>query len=72
MTTGRRYGGEDALAAGLVDETAAEGQVLARATEWAAPLAGHDPATLATIKSRMYADVLARLRDHEANMPPQA
>lgn len=62
MTTGRRYGGPDALAAGIVDEVADEGDVLGRALARAQALAGKDPATLGTIKRRLYADALATLR----------
>ena len=63
MTTGRRYGGTDAEAAGIVDATAAEGAVLAAAVERAAALAGKASPTLGTIKSRMYAPVLDLLRE---------
>jgi enoyl-CoA hydratase/carnithine racemase len=63
MTTGRRYGGTDALAAGIVDAVAHEDDVLSSAVELARPLAGKAGATLGTIKSRMYADALAALRD---------
>ena len=62
MTTGRRYGGEEAAAAGIVDEAAAEEDVLARALARAAALAGKDPATLRTIKQRLHAAALASLR----------
>ena len=65
MTTGRRYGGEDALAAGIVDEITDEATVLTRALEIARPLAGKAGPTLATIKERMYVDALAALRDTE-------
>ena len=63
MTTGRRYGGEDARAAGIVDATAAEGAVLEAAVERAAALAGKAGPTLGTIKARMYGPALAALRD---------
>lgn len=63
MTTGRRYGGTDALAAGIVDAVAHEDDVLPNAIELARPLAGKAGATLGTIKARMYADALAALRD---------
>jgi enoyl-CoA hydratase/carnithine racemase len=63
MTTGRRYGGTDALSAGIVDAVAHEDDVLSSAIELARPLAGKAGATLGTIKSRMYADALAALRD---------
>lgn len=67
MTTGRRYGGPDAVEAGLVDEAVELDQVVARAVEWVAPLAKNDAGTLGTIKGRMYAREIALLRDREAN-----
>lgn len=63
MTTGRRYGGRDALAAGIVAEALEEADVLPRAIARARELAPKHGATLATIKARMYADALAALRD---------
>jgi enoyl-CoA hydratase/carnithine racemase len=63
MTTGRRYGGTDALAAGIVDAVAHEDDVLTSAIELARPLAGKAGPTLGTIKSRMYAGALAALGD---------
>jgi enoyl-CoA hydratase/carnithine racemase len=72
MTTGRRYGGTDALAASIVDVTAAEGDVLAVAIERAAALAGKAAPVLGTIKQRMYAPVLVALRDAEIAAPTTA
>jgi enoyl-CoA hydratase/carnithine racemase len=63
MTTGRRYGGVDAAAAGIVDETAAEGAVLEAALARAAGLAGKASSTLGTIKARMYAPAVTSLRE---------
>ena len=62
MTTGRRYGGPDAAAAGLVTEAVGEEKVFARALEHAAGLTGKAGSTLGTIKQRMYAAPLAALR----------
>jgi enoyl-CoA hydratase/carnithine racemase len=62
MTTGRRYGGADAAAAGIVELAVPEQEVLPRAIERAAALAGKDRGTLATIKGRLYAPALAALR----------
>ena len=62
MTTGRRYGGAQALAAGVVDAVAEDGEVLAAAIERAAALAGKAAPVLATIRKRMYAPVLTALR----------
>jgi enoyl-CoA hydratase/carnithine racemase len=62
MTTGRRYGGIEAQAAGIVDRTATVEAVVATATEWASTLTGKAGPTLGTIKQRMYARALAALR----------
>jgi len=67
MTTGRRYGGTDAQSAGIVEDAVGEEEVLPQAIELAAALAGKDPATLGTIKRRLYEGALAALRDREAN-----
>lgn len=67
MTTGRRYGGLDAAAAGIVEEALDADRLLPGAIELAAALAHKDPATLATIKRRLYAGPLAALRDRAAN-----
>jgi Delta3-Delta2-enoyl-CoA isomerase len=63
MTTARRYGGGDALAAGIVDSAVAEDAVRSTAVDLAAVQAGKAGPTLATIKARMYAPVLDLLRD---------
>lgn len=62
MTTGRRYGGEEAVQHGLVHEAAEEAKVLHAALERARPLVEKDPGTLQAIKRVMYADALATLR----------
>ncbi len=66
MTTGRRYGGREAAACGLVDEAVEEERVLSVALERAQPLAAKDPTTLAAIKAGMYAPTLAALRTPQA------
>ncbi|HEV7192401.1 MAG TPA: enoyl-CoA hydratase-related protein [Jatrophihabitantaceae bacterium] len=63
MTTGRRYGGTDALGAGIVDAVAHEDDVVSSAIEIARPLAAKAGATLGTIKARMYPAALDALRD---------
>jgi enoyl-CoA hydratase/carnithine racemase len=63
MTTGRRYGGGEALEAGIVDAVAHEDDVLPTAVEMARPLLAKAGPTLGIIKSRMYADALNALRD---------
>lgn len=66
MTTGRRYGGTDALAAGIVDAVAHEDDVLSTAIEMARTLVGKAGPTLGTIKARMYPEALGVLREHDA------
>jgi enoyl-CoA hydratase/carnithine racemase len=66
MTTARRYGGADALAAGIVDSAVDEDPVRSTAVQIAAEQAGKAGATLGTIKARMYATVLDLLRDRTA------
>jgi len=63
MTTGRRYGGADAAAAGIVDDAVGEDEVLSVAVERAAALAGKHGPTLGAIKAGMYAETLALLGD---------
>jgi enoyl-CoA hydratase/carnithine racemase len=74
MTTGRRYGGTDALTTAIVDAVAPEGDVLKVAVEQAAALASKASPTLGTIKQRMYAPVLQALREagDELDDPPPA
>jgi Delta3-Delta2-enoyl-CoA isomerase len=62
MTTGRRYGGADAEAVGLVSATAPEDKVVSTAVDLVAPLRGKDPGTLQAIKSTMFAGATAALR----------
>jgi enoyl-CoA hydratase/carnithine racemase len=62
-----RVGGEDAAAAGIVDQAVDEDQVLAAAAAIAARHAPKLGGTLATIKERMYVPALATLRDPDAN-----
>ncbi|OLF15973.1 enoyl-CoA hydratase-related protein [Actinophytocola xanthii] len=63
MTTGRRFGGTDATAAGLVDAAVPETEVLATAVERVRPLAAKNPRTLAAIKAGMFPEVLRALRE---------
>lgn len=62
MLTGRRYGGPEAEAAGIVDEAAPEDQVLGRAVARASALAGRSPMAVAGIKAGIYERALDRLR----------
>jgi enoyl-CoA hydratase/carnithine racemase len=62
MTTGFRYDADAAVAAGIVDGSADEAELLATAIARVQPLAGKDPTTLGAIKATMYAAVLTSLR----------
>lgn len=61
MTTGRRFGGIDAKAYGLVDATATEGSVTITATELLRPLGGKDSGTLGAIKQGMFGPAVQAL-----------
>lgn len=68
MVTSRRYGGQEARAANIVDEVAAdEPAVVAAATERARALAGKPRHGITAIKERRYRDLVAMLRDDDAN-----
>jgi enoyl-CoA hydratase/carnithine racemase len=54
MTTGRRFGGDDAERLGIVDAVAAEGAVTPAAVDLLRPLDGKDPGTLGAIKQTMF------------------
>ena len=62
MVTARRFGGEEAYARQIVDQAAGETEVLTAAIALAHAHAGKAGPTLETIKTRMYAPVLAALR----------
>ena len=62
MTTGRRYGGDQALVAGIVEQAVAEQDVRPIAVERARTLTGKAGPTLGAIKEQMYAAQLVLLR----------
>ena len=62
MVYGKRLGGPDALARGIVDAAVAEADVLPTAVELAAGLAGKDRATVQAIKRGLYAPAAEALR----------
>ncbi|MBJ7348202.1 MAG: enoyl-CoA hydratase/isomerase family protein [Thermoleophilaceae bacterium] len=72
MTTGRRYGGGEAAAAGIVQRAVGEDEVRSAAVEIAAGLASKDGNTLGVIKQRMYGQTLQTLRDKAANGLPKS
>lgn len=61
MITGRRYTADEARAAGIVQRTAAEADVLPAAVELAASLAGKDGTVVGRIRAGMYGPALAAL-----------
>ncbi|HUH67892.1 MAG TPA: enoyl-CoA hydratase-related protein [Mycobacterium sp.] len=61
MTTGRCFGGGDAMQSGIVDATAVEGEVTAAAVDVLRPLAGKDPGTLGAIKQTMFSTAVEAL-----------
>ena len=61
MTTGRRFGGDEAVSLGLVDAVAAEGAVTPAAVDLLRPLDGKDPGTLGAIKQTMFAPAVRAL-----------
>jgi Delta3-Delta2-enoyl-CoA isomerase len=65
MITARRFGGHEAVAAGIVERAVAEDSVRAAAAELAQGQASKAGETLRTIKTRLYAPVLDRLRDRD-------
>ena len=62
MTTGHRYGGEEAHAAGIVDGTAPETDLVGAAVDRVRPILGNDQGTLGAIKTTMYTAVTGALR----------
>lgn len=64
MVTGRRYGGPDALAAGIVNELASDDEVLPRAIAVAQTLAGKAGPGIAGIRTHLHQQVIAQLQGH--------
>jgi enoyl-CoA hydratase/carnithine racemase len=62
MTTGRRFGGAEAAAIGIVDATAEEDAVTGTALNILAPLGAKDTGTLGAIKTTMFASAAEALR----------
>ncbi len=71
VATGRRYSGPECLAAHIVEQTAPEDQVLARAIEVAEPLAAKAHPAMSTLKAGMYPDVLHALTLSMEGGPPE-
>jgi enoyl-CoA hydratase/carnithine racemase len=65
LATGRRYGGGDAKAAGIVEEALPEAELLPRAIALAAGLAAKAHPVMKRLKSDLYPHVLAALRQRQ-------
>lgn len=65
IATGRRYGGGDAKAAGIVEEALPEAELLPRAVALAAGLAAKAHPVMKRLKSDLYPHVLAALRQRQ-------
>jgi enoyl-CoA hydratase/carnithine racemase len=65
LATGRRYGGNDAQAAGIVEEALPEAGLLPRALAIAEPLAAKAHPVMKRLKSDLYPHVLAALRQRQ-------
>lgn len=63
MLTGKRYGGADAAAAGIVAVAVPEEEVLPAAIELAGSQAGKARSTMAAMKTQLFAEVIAALRE---------
>lgn len=61
MLTGRRFDGDQAAAAGLVDEAVPVGQLVERAVQLVSAHVPEYPKTLGTVKEIMYSDAAAAL-----------
>jgi Delta3-Delta2-enoyl-CoA isomerase len=62
MVLGRRFTAPEALAAGILDGTATEADLLANVIAYAETLVGKDPTTIQAIKRRLYETTLTQLR----------
>jgi enoyl-CoA hydratase/carnithine racemase len=65
IATGRRYGGTDARAAGIVEEALPEAELLPRALALAGSLAAKANPVMKRLKSDLYPQVLAALRERQ-------
>ena len=62
LATGRRFGGADAKAAGIVEDALPEAELLPRALALAAPLAAKAHPVMGQLKADLYPQVLAALK----------
>jgi enoyl-CoA hydratase/carnithine racemase len=69
MVTGKRYGGYDAMAKGIVHQAVGEAEVLTQAVAIAEEAGGKDRLVLRTIKERMYGEVIDLLSNSAGTQP---
>jgi enoyl-CoA hydratase/carnithine racemase len=62
MVLGRRFTAPEAFAAGILDDTMSETDLLPRALEYSQTLIGKDASTIQAIKRMLYASTLTQLR----------
>jgi Delta3-Delta2-enoyl-CoA isomerase len=62
MVLGRRFAAPEAVSAGIIDGAFPENDLLSRGLEYTRTLVGKDAATIAAIKSQLYANALTELR----------
>jgi Delta3-Delta2-enoyl-CoA isomerase len=62
MVLGRRFTAPEALAAGILDDTSTESELLPGALAYAETLVGKDATTIQAIKRRLYETTLTQLR----------
>jgi enoyl-CoA hydratase/carnithine racemase len=70
LLTGRRIGGEEALALGVVDEAVSADQVLPRAIARVEPLAAKDRGTYRALKRGLFGAAAALLKEGTLKPPP--
>ena len=71
ILTGGRYGADDCVRLGMVDEAASEAEVLARAIERVRPLAGKNREACRALKRGMYGELIEDLTGPRAVTIPQ-
>jgi enoyl-CoA hydratase/carnithine racemase len=69
IASGRRYGGVECAAERVVEQALPDAELVPRALERAAALAGKDRATLGALKRGLYADALAALEYRGGGAP---
>ena len=72
IVSGRRYGGSECVEERIVDAAVQENEVVPRALERAAALAGKGRSVLAALKRGLYAEALAVLESREGAFPAYA